>query len=259
MPGRAGAWRHIVLLIAILSSIHRETRISTRVTCADNGRSHERRRGRHRVATSPYVDVADDERRVDAHFCPLRAGTRSPLNLDRSTTATDSRRCTEANQRVVEDHDEPHVEKYSRGEVAVSRLVRPQGVRPVRLGSIMDRADRGTGRQPPASPAPAGHPHQTRPLPVPAHPRDDRKPALADPLRRHQRRPGRHRDDHQEVPRRRRGRHHRPVPTPARRVSTADATQRPSREDPPLGDADGGCAPSPTNSATASKPSAITP
>ena len=44
-------------------------------------------------------------------------------------------------------------------------------------------------------------------LPAPAHRRHDRQPALADPLRRRPRRPRRHREDHQEIPRRHR---HRP-------------------------------------------------
>ena len=53
-------------------------------------------------------------------------------------------------------------------------------------------------------------------LPAPAHRRDDRQPALADPLRRHPGRPGRHREDHQEVPGRRRPTSP-PRPAPARR------------------------------------------
>src|SRR6266566_4070007 len=44
------------------------------------------------------------------------------------------------------------------------------------------------------------HPHPAGRLPAPAHQRNDRQPALADPQRRHQRRPGRHREDHQEGP-----------------------------------------------------------
>jgi hypothetical protein len=80
--------------------------------------------------------------------------------------------------------------------------------------SPMDRADRRPRRQPATPPPPAGHTHEDRPLPAPAHPQHDRQLALADPQRRDQRRPRRHREDHQAVPGSRRGRHHRPVPRP---------------------------------------------
>src|SRR5213076_1726702 len=62
----------------------------------------------------------------------------------------------------------------------------------------MVRADRRRGGQPATAPARAGHSHQPGPLPAPAHSRDDRKPALADPQRGRQRGPRRNREDHQE-------------------------------------------------------------
>ena len=101
--------------------------------------------------------------------------------------------------------------------------------------------------------------HQPGPLPAPAHPRHDREPAVADPQRRHRRRPGRHREDHQEGPGRRRGRHHLPIPAPAGHVTRADAAPRPSREDPHLSAGRiAGARHRQTSSATARKPSAIT-